>query len=147
MRLGRGKEIVMRGGRGVSVLAVAALAIGVVAMPGCGAQRAEQHQSRPAPTNPDLGDVLERYYEDVEGRHWEIAYAMLSPRLRASMSEAAFEARYAPYANADVTVGQPDGRRVAVHLSDAAHHLSTTERVTLAWDGEDWTIDRLDRTR
>ena len=102
---------------------------------------------RAAPTNPDLGDVLQRFYEDIEGRHWEIAYAMLSSRLRSTTSEAAFEARYAPFTNADVTVGQPNGLHVAVRLSDAARHVATTEHVALAWDGEDWKIDRLDRTR
>jgi hypothetical protein len=129
---------------------VCVIALSLCATLSCGcAQRhdAQTAQVQPAPSNPDLGAVLERYYGQIQGRHWSFAYAMLSPRLRATLPESAFEARYADLTNADVTVGQSAGLRLPVRLDDTAHHTATTETVTLAWNGEDWTIDRLDRGR
>lgn len=122
------------------------LCAGVV-LGGCTQTHAnDERRVQPAPANADLGAVLERFYQDIEGRHWQIAYAMLSPHLRSTLSESAFEARYAPYADADVTVGQSNGLHTTVQLNDAAHHRATTEDVTLKWDGEDWTIDGVRRT-
>jgi len=137
----------MRGCRPVSILAVAAFASAAALTAGCAPRPSAPAHARPAPKNPDLGDVLERFYEDIEGRHWDVAYAMLSPRLRAALPEPAFEARYAAFADADVNVGQPAGLRAVVRLDDARSHASAVERVTLAWNGEDWTVDRLDRVR
>ncbi len=129
-------------------LSTIALCLGV-AFAGCTSQHgtaSSAHHALPAPTNPDLGAVLERYYQQIEGRHWSIAYAMLSPRLRAELPEPSFEARYAAFTNADVTVGESNGTRIQVRLDDAARHAGATETVTLKWDGEDWTIDAIDRT-
>ncbi len=128
-------------------LSTIALCLGV-AFAGCTSQHgtaSSTHHAMPAPTDPDLGAVLERYYQQIEGRHWDVAYAMLSPRLRAALPEPAFEARYAPFTDADVNVGESNGMRVQVDLDDTANHIRATENLTLKWNGEDWTIDRIDR--
>ncbi len=125
----------------------AALILGAgLLLGGCGPNAARSAPA-PAPADPDLGTVMERFYGDVEGRHWAIAYAMLSPRLRRSLSRSDFEARYAGFTDADAALRQTGARTVTATLSahDGAHERRVEERWTLAWDGEDWQLDALSR--
>jgi hypothetical protein len=104
----------------------------------------------PAPANPDLGTVMERFYQQVEGAHWSFAYAMLSPRYQAALAPDPFIARYASFADLDVSL-QQYGDRVVVATIGAKERGTPprarrfAEKTTLAWDGEDWKIDRIER--
>ena len=127
---------------------------------GCGPHRAHMiagptvapaaQRRAPAPANPDLGTVMERFYQQVEGAHWPFAYAMLSPRYRATLDQDRFVALYGRYADLDVSLRQFGDRVVVATLAakdrdtpPRAHRFEET--TTLAWDGEDWKIDRIAR--
>jgi hypothetical protein len=104
----------------------------------------------PAPVNPDLGTVMERFYQQVEGAHWPFAYAMLSPPYRAALDQNRFVALYDRYTDLDVKLRQAGDRTVVATvaakdraLPQQAHVFEET--TTLAWDGEDWTIARIAR--
>ena len=143
------------------VVVVAALAV-VLGAGGCTPQRVhggvESRAARahaPAPANPDLGTVMERFYQQVEGAHWPFAYAMLSARYRARMDQDGFVARYAPFSDMDVSLLQR-GDRVVIATIRATERAGPArasparvrrfqESVTLAWDGEDWRIDDIVR--
>lgn len=140
------------------VVLVAVLALAVVGACGCAPHRERAsvstenvapHRNAPAPADPDLGTVMERFYQQVEGAHWRFAYAMLSPRYRSSLSQDRFVALYEPYTDLDVSLRQ-FGDRVVATLGakeragpPRAHRFEET--TTLAWDGEDWKIDRVAR--
>jgi hypothetical protein len=103
---------------------------------------------RPAPSDPDLSAVTERFYELVEGAHWPFAYAMLSTRYRASLTEAAFEKRYASLIAPDVKARQTAATTVVTRIdakdaSGRSRRYEETLRFT--WDGEEWKIDRIAR--
>ncbi len=103
---------------------------------------------RPAPADPDLGAVLERYYQDIEGAHWSFAYAMLSPRVRATMSTNDLMDRYELFASPQITVRPTRGTSLDVWLDgnardDPRRALHLVEHVTMVWDGEQWVIDAL----
>ncbi len=107
------------------------------------------HRAGP-PANPDLASVMERFYQQIEGAHWPFAYAMLSPRYRASISQDAFVARYAGFADLDVSIRQSGDRVVVAALGakergTPARARRFEEKTTLTWDGEDWKIDRIAR--
>lgn len=100
----------------------------------------------PAPTYPDLGAVMERFYQFVEGGHWRFAYAMLAPAYRARTSEAKLVARYSRYVSFDVTVRQQSDTSVVSSIAGVARDGGRSlheETVTLAWDGADWKITGL----
>jgi hypothetical protein len=108
------------------------------------------HRRAPAPANPDLATVMERFYQQVEGAHWPFAYAMLSPRYRASLSQDRFVGLYDRYADLDVSLRQFGDRVVIASLGakergDAPRTHRFEETTTLAWDGEDWKIERIAR--
>ncbi|HYW53995.1 MAG TPA: hypothetical protein VE826_08495 [Dongiaceae bacterium] len=142
------------------ILAVAALAV-VVAAGGCAPHRVRTEISggydapaarrhAPAPAEPDLATVMERFYQQVEGAHWPFAYAMLSPRYRSSLSQDRFVALYDRYGDLDVSLRQHGDRVVVAMLGakergGAAHAHRFEETTTLAWDGEDWKIERIAR--
>jgi hypothetical protein len=145
--------------RGLRVLGTVAILV-VLACGGCtsrgdtgaGSQHASAAGSvrpKPAPTDADLGSVLERYYQYVEGGHWRFAHEMLSPRLRARVSENDLMDRYDAFASSpQVTVRQTSGTALVVWLdgdarADPSRSLHVEEHVTMAWDGEQWTIDSL----
>ena len=133
----------------------------VVAVAGCAPRRMHTqisggydspapHGRAPAPVNPDLGTVMERFYQQIEGAHWPFAYAMLSPRYRATLDQDRFVALYDRYADLDVSLRQYGDRVVVARLGakergspPRAHRFEET--TTLAWDGEDWKIDRIAR--
>ena len=144
----------------VNRVVVAALAVAVAAA-GCTPHRLHTevssgydspapHRRAPAPANPDLGTVMERFYQQIEGAHWPFAYAMLSPRYRATIGQARFVARYDTFADLDVSLRQY-GDRVVVATIGAkqrgapARARRFEETTTLAWDGEDWRIDAIER--
>ena len=148
----------MSGFRRFGPAVIAVLAIVLVA--GCGSgQRATTtllgtktgaHAHRPPPSDPDLTVPIERYYQFVEGGRWPYAYAMLSPRYRASLSEAQFEVRYAKLSSADVHARQVSSSTVVTRIdpSDADRRAGLRpfdETVRMVWDGEDWKIDRITR--
>lgn len=121
-------------------------------MSACGgpARAVHARANAPAPADPDLGTVMERFYGDVEGGHWAIAYAMLSPRYRRTVGRGDFEAQYARFTDLDASLRQTGPRTVVATLT--AHDRADPARVhrfaeswTLAWDGEDWTLDALRR--
>jgi hypothetical protein len=139
------------------VIAVLTFAAGAA---GCGPPRAHMlagptvapaaHRHAPAPANPDLATLMERYYQLVEGAHWPFAYAMLSPRYRASLNQDRFVATYDRYADLDVRIHQTSDRVVVATFGakDRANPSRThvfEETMTLAWDGEDWKIERIAR--
>lgn len=104
----------------------------------------------PAPADPDLGTVMERFYGDVEGGHWAIAYAMLSPRYRRTLSRDDFVAQYARFADVDASLRQSGTRSLVATLTthdrtDRTRVRRFVETWTLAWDGEDWKLDALRR--
>jgi hypothetical protein len=74
------------------------------------------HRHVPAPANPDLGTVMERFYQQVEGAHWRFAYAMLSPRYRAALNQERFVALYDGYTDLDVSLRQYGDRVVVAVL-------------------------------
>jgi hypothetical protein len=144
------------------VLAVAVF-VCVVAASGCAPHRLHTEASggydspaphrvapAPAPANPDLGTVMERFYQQIEGAHWPFAYAMLSRRYRASISQDRFVAQYSAFGELDVSLRQY-GDRVVVATIGAkergtpARARRFEETTALAWDGEGWTIDRIVR--
>ena len=112
------------------------------------APAAQRHAT--APANPDLGTVMERFYQQVEGAHWPFAYAMLSPRYRAALDQNGFVALYDRYTDLDVSLRQY-GDRIVVAMVAAKERATPSrahqfeETTTLAWDGEDWKIDRIAR--
>jgi hypothetical protein len=108
------------------------------------------HRRAPAPANPDLGTVMERFYQQIEGAHWPFAYAMLSPRYRATLGQDRLVARYDTFADLDVSLRQYGDRVVVAAIGARQRGMPTRvrrfeETATLAWDGEDWTIDRIVR--
>ena len=115
-----------------------------------GIATAAAHRHAPAPANPDLATVMERFYQQVEGAHWPFAYAMLSPRYRGTLDQERFVAQYDRYTDLDVSLRQ-SGDRVVVAALGAKDRGSPPrayrfeETTTLAWDGEDWKIDRIAR--
>ncbi|HEX3462856.1 MAG TPA: hypothetical protein VHS78_02215 [Candidatus Elarobacter sp.] len=140
--------------------AAAAALAAVVAAGGCGpAHRADSAASatasaprahRPAPPDPDLTAVIERYYELIEGAHWPFAYAMLSARYRASLSQPEFEKRYAsliaPHVKARQVAPTTAVTRIDAHdAADRTRMRRYEETVKFVWDGEEWKIDRIDR--
>jgi hypothetical protein len=142
------------------VMVVAVLAV-LVAAAGCTPRRmhreisggtvapAAQHHA-PAPANPDLGTVMERFYQQVEGAHWPFAYAMLSPRYRATLDQSGFVALYDRYTDLDVKLRQFGDRTVVAMVAAKERAIpqrarTFEETTTLAWDGEDWKIDRIAR--
>ena len=144
--------------RRVRFLPIAALAV-VLAASGC-TQRHETAASSAsppahprvvakAPANPDLATVMERFYQQVEGAHWKFAYAMLSPRYRATLSQDDLMRRYDDIADLDVTLRQTNGRVVHARLvgstRDRSRSVRFEEDVSLVWDGQDWTIDSIAR--
>lgn len=131
-----------------------AAAFAVVLSAGCASGSGGSSASaspQPAPTNPDLGAVLENFYQQIEDEHWSFAYAMLSARYRARVSQGAFVDRYRDIANLNVTVLQDTASRVVqvtlegTKAGDPAKHVNQVERVRLAWDGQEWTIDDIRR--
>ncbi|MEA2721850.1 MAG: hypothetical protein QOJ39_3714 [Candidatus Eremiobacteraeota bacterium] len=154
----------VRAYRRSSVVAVAALLVAVSAMlaaAGCGPARhsaangpastvPQAHRRAPAPANPDLGTLTERFYQYVEGGHWQFAYAMLSARYRATLTQDELKRRYESFADADVALRQPPGTVVTARLdatdrTDHSRKLHADETLKLAWDGEQWTIDDIVR--
>jgi hypothetical protein len=147
----------MRAIRLVSLAAAAA----VLAAGGCGSSRhgtgdggasaAPQVQRRaPAPVDPDLGTVMERFYQYVQGRHWPFAYAMLSTRYRATLTQDELVRRYENLADADVALRHTPGTSVTARIDgtdrkDRSRKLHVEERVKLVWDGEQWVIDDITR--
>ncbi|MBV8643980.1 MAG: hypothetical protein JO225_08700 [Candidatus Eremiobacteraeota bacterium] len=111
------------------------------------AASATRRAVRTAPADPDLGSVMERFYQQVEGGHWRFAYAMLSPHARTTITEDGLRARYAGLVSPDVMVRQVGPRLVVASIdagrAGSAEHVHLEELVTLAWDGEGWTIDAL----
>jgi hypothetical protein len=142
---------VMRGYALTSLLLVVAL----VAGSGCAQRSAAVDATRAAPVrhtspppNPDFTPVIERYYQQVEGAHWRFAYAMLSTRYRGRMTQEQFEARYNGFPALSVAARQTSDRTVSAQLigydrPGRPHHLE--EKITMAWDGEAWTIDAIAR--
>ena len=144
--------------RAKRVVVVAVLACAVAAV-GCAQHRVRTEVSggyaspaahRRAPANPDLATVMERFYQQVEGAHWPFAYAMLSPRYRGSLSQDRFVALYDRHSDLDVSLRQRDDRVVVAELGatergGTARTRRFEETTTLAWDGEDWKIDRIAR--
>jgi hypothetical protein len=109
-----------------------------------------KHVNVPAPANPDLATVMERFYQHVEGAHWRFAYAMLSPGYRKTLDQNRFVARYDRFADLDVSLRQYGDRVVVATVgakergsAAAAHRFEET--TMLGWDGEDWKIDRIVR--
>lgn len=136
-------------------LGLALLAACLMGFSGCGGparqpNAARAHANAPAPADPDLGTVMERFYGDVEGGHWAVAYAMLSPRYRRALSRADFVAQYARFADIDASLRQTGARSLVATLTthdrtDPARVRRLTETWTLAWDGEGWVLDALSR--
>ena len=105
--------------------------------------------SLPAPRNPDLTPVAERFYQQVEGGHLRFAYAMLSPVARARLDRDAFDARYATLDAAQIDARQAGDRAVVAVITVPARGgrpaRALRERLTFGWSGDEWTVDTIDR--
>jgi hypothetical protein len=104
----------------------------------------------PPPADPDLGTVVERFYQYVEGAHWRFAYAMLSPRYRGTLTEQDLMQHYGSIGSGDVAVRQTPGTVVTAVLDasdpkDPSRHVRVEEKLKLVWDGEQWMIDDIAR--
>jgi hypothetical protein len=141
---------------------LAGMMLAVLVAAGCSAPRRDastflgtpvrRHHHAAAPKNPDLGTEIESFYQLVEGERWSYAYAMLSPRYRATLTQAQFERRYGSLVAPDVTAQQLDSSTVVAHIvakdrADRAHTLHLEETVKLGWNGEQWTIEKITRRR
>lgn len=129
---------------------------GLLAATGCmtGQQRAAISAAahRPAPANPDLSGVMERYYQGVENERWTLVYGMLSDRYRRQLGRSALQERYAPYTDFDINARQTSNHTVvatidAVRRDDRSQHVTIVETATLSWDGDHWVIEELRETR
>jgi hypothetical protein len=114
------------------------------------ASQKQRPSPAPAPSDPDLGTVMERFYQYVEGAHWPFAYAMLSPRYRATLTQVDLERRYENLADADVALRHSPGTVVTARLSgvdrnDRSRRVRIDETIKLVWDGEQWKIDDIAR--
>jgi hypothetical protein len=132
--------------------ALVCLAGGLVALAGCarsGPHAMAKVVSVPAPRNPDLTPVAERFYEQIVGGHLGIAYGMLSPAGRAKLDRSAFDARYANLDDAQIDARQAGDRAIiaviAVPARGSRSARSLRERVAFTWSGDEWTIDTIDR--
>jgi hypothetical protein len=133
--------------RTTALLAAACLAFAGCARPG----PSGTGTSAPAPRNPDLTAVTERFYGLLEGEHFNVAYGMLTPTLQHKLSREQFDARYRDLDAADVAARQATDRVVAAEISvparngHAAHSLR--ERITYRWSGDDWSVEAIDPER
>ncbi len=126
----------------ISALAAVVLASGC-AEPRDVARALRSPPALPAPKNPDLGTVMERFYQQLEGGHWGFAYAMLAPAYRARLSESQLTQRYSIYASFDVTLRQRSDTLVTARIEAVdrdARPQHAEETVRLNWDGADWKI-------
>jgi hypothetical protein len=144
--------------RRVGLVPLAALGV-VLAVAGCANPRQAKSSSGvatpaqhrvPAPKNPDLTEFMERFYQQVTSGRWPFAYAMLSPRLRAALTQQQLVERYQGIVDPNVRARQLSDRTVVAWLDGTerahpGHPLHVRETVTLAWDGEQWTIDAIER--
>ena len=147
----------MRAVRLFTMVAVAA----ILAAGGCGPSRhaasdgaasappAVQRRA-PAPADPDLGTVTERFYQYVQGGHWVFAYAMLSPRYRESVTQTDLMHRYEQFADADVALRHVPGTTVTARIDgtdrrDRSRRVRIDEALKFVWDGEQWRIDDIAR--
>jgi hypothetical protein len=130
--------------RATALLAAACLAFAGCTRPGPSGTAA----SAPPPRNPDLTAVAERFYGLLEGRHFNVAYGMLTPALQHKLSREQFDARYRDLDAADVIAHQEGDRAVAAEISIPARNghaaYSVRERVTYRWSGDDWSVDALE---
>jgi len=133
----------------ISALAVALLAQALLLVASGCAQPPRDEAAAPAhalpvPKDPDLGSVMERFYQQVEGQHWQFAYAMLAPAYRARHGESDLVARYGRYASFAVTLRQRSDTVVVSDIDGIDRDRGSPQRdeelVTLAWDGADWKI-------
>ncbi|HTJ25063.1 MAG TPA: hypothetical protein VMA36_02765 [Candidatus Limnocylindria bacterium] len=137
----------MRRDRFVSTAAAAAVSLAA----GCtsASRPMAASSAAPAPTNPDLGGVLERFYEGIEDRRWSFAYAMLSPRYARELSRSDFTALYDRYADTDVAIRQTSDRSAVATLTVQERNPGPRRRFEetwrFAWDGERWELDGLRR--
>ncbi|MGD1067389.1 MAG: hypothetical protein ABR975_11280 [Vulcanimicrobiaceae bacterium] len=136
------------------VKSIAAACVLALLLPACagGSHAATATASpRPAPTDPDLGSMMENYYQQIEGEHWAFAYAMLSPRYKKQLSQDAFIDCYRSIVAPDVRVQQRTDRTLDVELQgrDASvptKHIDEVEHVRVVWDGQEWLIDDIQRS-
>jgi len=144
--------VVMRGYRLTSLLLVVAL----IAGSGCtqrdaavDAKHAAPARRASPPPNPDFTAVIERYYQQVESAHWRFAYAILSARYRRKITEAQLESLYSRFHELSVAARQTSDRTLTTAL-DGRDRMGRRvppyeEKITMDWDGEEWTIDAIAR--
>jgi hypothetical protein len=126
--------------------------VAAVAASGCARSASDENrpaQSLPAPKDPDLGSVMERFYEQVEGLHWRFAYAMLAPAYRTRLSQDDLVRLYDGYASADVNLRQQSDSIVVARIVTAdpttGQPRTVEETATLVWEGTDWQIAAIRR--
>ncbi|HZX68038.1 MAG TPA: hypothetical protein VFE70_04090 [Candidatus Elarobacter sp.] len=142
--------------RGVRLFPLVLLAT-AVALCGCIARHAENGPvattaSAPAraPQDPDLAAVMERFYQMVEGEHWQFADLMLTPGYHTRLGLDGMRPRYANLTGIDVTLQQTGSSTVVAHMSardrsNPARVLNFIETSRLFWDGQQWGIDEIAR--
>lgn len=96
---------------------------------------------QPEPREPDLGAVMERYYEAATSGHWLLVHGMLSQRLGARLDGDALRRRYGPFRDARVRIADAGPKTIRTILRTPV--LQTTETATLRWDSDRWEIDSL----
>jgi hypothetical protein len=102
----------------------------------------------PGPRDGDAAAALERYYQLISSRRWTFAYAMLTPRYRASVDERTFRSAYESLIDPDVRVTKmQDGtlRTTIDGIERNGRRHSVEETMTVVWDGTQWQIDEIRR--
>jgi len=138
----------------IAVLAVATLALGACARhadtdtgPTAAAVTASPGR---APQDADLAAVMERFYQLVEGEHWQFADLMLTPDFHTTLGMDGVRERYKDLTDIDVTLEQTGSSTVVAHVNakdrvNPAHRLRFVETSRLFWDGQQWAIDTIAR--
>ena len=117
--------------------------VAAILLAGCTPVRPVSHvpANRPEPKNPDLGAVMERYYQGVTSERWAFVHAMLAPKLADRYDTDALKARYGRYRDADVQVQEAHGKTMRTTLRTPT--LQAAESATLTWAGDHWEIAQL----
>ena len=103
-----------------------------------------------APQDADLAAVMERFYQLIEGEHWEFADAMLTPGFHTILGMDGVRPRYQDLADIDVTLQQTGASTVVAHLTakqrgDPSRIVHVVEIVRLFDADGQWAIDSIAR--
>ena len=144
--------------RGKRLLQFAAVAVATAMLAACTARHADAGASTtdatatavPGPQDTDLAAVMERFYQQVEGEHWQFADGMLTPGFHTILGLDGVRPRYQDLWNLDVSLQQTGSSTVVAHLtarhrSDPARYSSYIETARLFYTEGRWEVDSIAR--